>query len=92
MRCRYNHDGDCCNSGAAQYMCKCKKPCDNIVPITNADYIRSLSDEELAASIFIPCPHDTDGYGECKYGWHKREQSCEECRLEWLQQPAKEGE
>lgn len=48
MRCRYNHGGDCCNSGAAQYMCKCKMPCVYIVPMTNADCIRAMSDKELA--------------------------------------------
>ena len=47
MKCRFEHDGDCCNSGATQYMCKCKKPCDTIMPITNADRIRAMSDEEL---------------------------------------------
>ncbi len=55
---------------------------------TNADRIRAMSDEELAASNYIPCPYDDDGYGECKYGWHKREQTCEECKLEWLKHPA----
>ena len=64
--------------------------CDYIPVPTNADRIRAMSDEELAASVYIPCPYDDGGYGECKYGWHKREQSCEECKLEWLQQPAKE--
>ena len=60
---------------------------------TNADRIRAMTDEELAKSPFFPCPYDLDddGYGECKYGWHERKQTCEECKLEWLQQPA-EGE
>lgn len=37
MRCKFEHDGDCCNSGAVQYMCKCKQPCNTIIPITRAD-------------------------------------------------------
>jgi hypothetical protein len=58
---------------------------------TNADRIRAMSDEELAAShLIIPCFYDDDGYGECKYGWHDRKQTCEECKLEWLKQPAEE--
>jgi len=58
-------------------------------PKTNADRIRAMSDEELAAShLIIPCFYDDDGYGECKYGWHDRKQTCEECKLEWLKQPA----
>lgn len=47
MKCKFEHDGDCCNSGATQYMCKCKQPCDTIIPVTNADRIRAMSDEEL---------------------------------------------
>ena len=49
-----------------------------------------MSDEKLATSNYIPCPYADDGYGECKYGWHERKQTCEECKLEWLKQPAKE--
>ena len=48
MKCRYEHDSDCCHAGADQYMCKCKQPCEFIWPMSNADHIRSLSDEELA--------------------------------------------
>lgn len=48
MKCKFEHDDDCCNSGSPQYMCKCKpKICGSIVPITNADRIRRMSDEEL---------------------------------------------
>ena len=24
MKCKFEHDGDCCNCGSPQYMCKCK--------------------------------------------------------------------
>lgn len=58
--------------------------CGRTESMTNADRIRSMSDEELAASVYIPCPYDDGGWGECKYGWHDREQTCEECKLEWL--------
>ena len=76
----------------------CSHTCDHCngageieIPMTNADRIRAMSDEELAASpLIIPCFYDDDGYGECKFGWHNRTQSCEECRLEWLKQPAEE--
>lgn len=51
--------------------------------MTNGDYIRSMSDEQLAESAFVPCPYD-DGCGECKFGWHFQNQTCEECKLEWL--------
>lgn len=51
MKCKFEHDGDCCNSGASQYMCKCKKPCNEIIPMTNADVIRSMGDERLATQL-----------------------------------------
>ena len=75
MKCKFEHDGDCCNCVSQQYMCKCKpKICGSIVPITNADRIRAMSDEELAHLL-------------CFEGWQMSE--VQEC-LEWLQQPAEE--
>ena len=62
---------------------KCKQYKPNYT--TNADRIRAMSDEELAAH--IPCPYEHDVYGDCKFGRHKRTQTCEECKLEWLKQP-----
>ena len=74
MKCKFEHDGDCCNCGSQQYMCKCKpKICGSIVPITNADRIRAMSDEELAKWL------EYEGGGVCAEvcGW-----------MNWLQQPA----
>ena len=52
---------------------------------TNADRIRSMSDEELAE--IIACPKGLFDRMECfEYSRH-----CEDCVLEWLQQPAEEG-
>lgn len=49
MKCKYENDGDCCNCGSPQYLCKCKpKICHSVAPVTNADRIRAMSDEELA--------------------------------------------
>ena len=49
MKCRFEHDDDCCNSGSPQYMCKCKPDiCHSSVHMTNADRIRAMSKEELA--------------------------------------------
>lgn len=87
MKCKFEHDGDCCNSGSPQYMCKCKPDvCHSAVPMTNGDRIRAMGDEELAEHIWkkFGCPNGknnvTCGYvGECR-----------ECWAEWLQQSAKE--
>ena len=81
MICKYEHDGDCCNSGAKQYMCKCKKPCNTMMPITNADLIRGMSNDDLA--YWIMCPYDSSF---CEGTDH----NCIECTKEWLQQPAEE--
>ena len=53
-------------------------------PMTNADRIRSMTDEELAN--IIECPYGNPYFDEhlpCKG-------SCHDCLLIWLQQPAGE--
>ena len=73
MKCKFEHDGDCCNCGSPQYMCKCRpKVCGSVVPMTNADRIREMNDEELASLL-------------CLTGWRMNDEK--DC-LEWLQQPA----
>lgn len=52
-------------------------------PFTNADRIRGMSDDELAA--IIMCPYDGDK-DLCS-----RPGSCTACCAEWLRQPAAEG-
>ena len=63
MKCKYEHDGDCCNMGAEQYMCKCKQLCGCIAPLTNADRIRGMSDDEL--HVFLCGIAATNGCGGC---------------------------
>ena len=85
MKCKFEHGGDCCNSGSPQYLSKCKPDvCGSAVPMTNADCIRGMSDEELAEFICgstycQDCPH----CGECDNNGGL---------LNWLQQPAEEGD
>ena len=85
MKCKFEHGGDCCNSGSPQYMCKRKPDVGgSAVPMTNADCIRGMSDEELAEFICgstycQDCPH----CGECDNNGGL---------LNWLQQPAEEGD
>ena len=105
MKCKFEHDGDCCNSGATQYMCKCKQPCDAIIPITEADRIRAMSDEELVAGLYLLyrltmeqdggdiARHWCDGKSGCtnEYGEIEcNEERHKACILRWLQQPAEE--
>ena len=56
-------------------------------PMTNADRIRAMSDEELAELI----DRETDSCaptGDCE----KMSRDCKACWLEWLQQPAEEDD
>ena len=48
---------------------------------TNADKIRSMTDEELARVMDMVCPPDT----ACNDG-----QQCIKCWIEWLKQPVEE--
>ena len=59
---------------------RCKK---NRTPkvLTNADKIRSMTDEELARVMDMVCPPDT----ACNDG-----QQCIKCWIEWLKQPVEE--
>ena len=56
MICRYEHDGDCCNAGADQYMCKCKMPCETAWALTNGDVIRRMTNADLAEFIIDGSP------------------------------------
>ena len=51
---------------------------------TNADRIRSMTDEEMVE--FMSCPYMKDMYDECVHGWHYYD--CSKCKLEWLQSEA----
>lgn len=57
-----------------------KNAVDNYEPMTNGDYIRSLSDTELAQ--IIMCPNEV-GFDEvvCQ----RNEQHCNECTRRWLE-------
>ena len=55
-------------------------------PVTNADCIRSMSDEELASFIDSETTNCAP-HGDCK----KVCDDCKACWLYWLQQPAEGG-
>ena len=61
-------------------------------PLTNADRIRAMSDEELAEFI---SRIEIGDFGQQVYGktfcdMCKGQYECDDCRLWWLQQPAEE--
>ena len=62
-------------------ICNSCRDYNKFVPMTNADCIRSMSDEELAMNIM--CPNE-NGLGEIECD--KSEScNCYECILKWLQ-------
>ena len=86
MKCKFEHDEDCCNCGSPQYMCKCKPSiCGCVVPMTNADRIMAMSDEELAKFLNEPFCDKRRTYEECTISYCG---VCDQCVLDWLQQPA----
>ena len=74
--CRICHNTSCSNHGKNTSFLGDGWKCNYIPVPTNADNIRSMSDEELAKLL-------------CCTGWRMIEQK--EC-LEWLQQPAEEAD
>lgn len=53
MKCKFDHEGDCCNNDSVQYMARCKpENCDCPVPISNYEYIKSMSVDELACLFY----------------------------------------
>ena len=82
-----------CGNGkcyARRYGLFAEKTCQNFVepkPITNADRLRSMSDEELAEMF-----NTMNGIDRCcpNNGAHNCRESCMECWLDWLKQEVKE--
>ncbi|MFR1050285.1 MAG: hypothetical protein ACLSE7_00945 [Lachnospirales bacterium] len=101
MKCKFEHDGDCCNCGSPQYMCKCKpKICDSVVPMTNADHLRSMSDEELGTWLIRMsegdehiefCVYRPECTADLEQDREIPQERCAECVLFWLRQPYEEG-
>lgn len=63
-------------------MCKCREP------MTNADRIRAMSDEELAEFIDRCEMNDID-YAKTFCDLCNGQYECDQCRLDWLKQPPK---
>lgn len=77
MKCKFEHDGDCCNHDSVQYMSRCKPDsCQSIVPINRYQMIRSLDDEQLLEFFLtvtecVGCPPTnlSDCIDNCKDCW-----------------------
>lgn len=56
--------------------------------MTNFERIKNMTVEEMAK--VIPCPYIKEAYDECKYGWHEKEETCEDCIKHWLESEVSE--
>lgn len=63
-------------------------------PLTNAQKIRSMSDEELAGFLMKLMHNNIQCFGEGMFPYHPcpQEQNCKQCGIDWLQQPAEEDD
>ena len=100
MKCRNNVNGECRNNRIGQFLFKCKMPCKYIDPMTYAELIRSMSDEELTDAIYQlinamdPSTWFCKGNKECGDLMDANEdipdEMCKKCLLAKLQEPAEE--
>lgn len=86
MKCKYGQSGTC--EKLFRPNCPDDDTCYEFEMFTNADHIRSMTDEELAK--FIPnwsytnaCKCDEASFVDCN-------NECEGCVADWLKQPYKE--
>ena len=90
----YQGCDNCGNQGKSMFDYPCfecthNRAKDHWKPMTNADKIRNMSDEELADILFDDCTIKM-GLETCKYldcDGH----DCKKCVFEWLQAEVKEG-
>ena len=95
-KCKFeNKNGTCGLKGSYAYRHKCftEDLCVCCEPPSNADIIRSMSDEELAEFLLswvdchnerhLCCPTERRNFGKC-------DGRCVNGRINWLRQPAKE--
>lgn len=61
------------------------KECNGHIPMSNADRIRSMTDEELAELLLDGC---RGAKCDCQPQNEFGSVNCFQCRLTWLQQPA----
>ena len=85
MKCKFEHNGICCNSGTFRFKDTCDpENCDYCAPMSHGDAFRASLDEELANFLFsvvsiMDCPKrvwDLYNYGL----------SYENAWLKWLQE------
>ena len=86
MKCKFEHDGTCCNSGTFRFKDTCDpENCDYCAPMSRGDVFRTSSDEELAEFLslvmgIMDCPRRV-------WDLNKAGLSYEDAWVKWLQEP-----
>ena len=86
MKCKFEHDGTCCNSGTFRFKDSCvSENCGYCAPMSHGDVCRTSSDEELARFLssvvnIIECP-------ERVWILYNDGLSYKDAWLKWLQEP-----
>lgn len=86
MICKFNTCGTCFNCYSKHFNKDCF-PCEDADPMTNAQKIRAMSDKELADFI-DRCEMGDIDYAKTFCDLCNGQYECDQCRLDWLQQPA----
>ena len=66
-----------------------ERDCEHYSPMTNADRIRSMTDEELALAIMCPAEYDLN-FNKNEKCNGEMNKNCYECSLKWLQEKREE--
>ena len=88
MKCKFEHDNTCCNSGTFRFKDTCDpENCNYCAPMSRGDVFRTSSDEELAEFLSVVM-----GIMDCpRRVWDLNEGglSYQDAWLKWLQEPCK---
>ena len=88
MKCKFEHDGYCCNGGSFRFKDTCDpENCNYRAPISHGDAFRTSSNEELAKFLsstvsIMDCPRRVRFLNEGGLSY-------QDAWMEWLQEPCK---
>ena len=88
MKCKFEHDGYCCNSGTFRFKDICdSENCGYCAPMSRGDVLRTYSDEILARILSLSvadaeCPKRIKELNKAGFSY-------EDAWLKWLHEPCK---
>ena len=88
MKCKFEHDGYCCNSGTFRFKDTCDpENCNYRAPISHGDAFRTSSDEELGK--FFSSVINVQDCPRRVWDLNVGGLSYQDAWMEWLQEPCK---